>query len=93
MRYSVHFFYRLDATKTPKQVDLMARRADGSTSCEGIYVLDGDELRLCLGDTYSDYKKFDGIPVARKEDDGYFMPEITDFKAVDKLDAKLFEKP
>jgi uncharacterized protein (TIGR03067 family) len=42
---------------------------------------------------YSDYKKFDGIPVAQKEDDGYFMPEITEFKAVDKLDAKLFEQP
>jgi hypothetical protein len=42
---------------------------------------------------YSDYKKFDGIPVAQKEDDGYFMPAITEFKAVDKLDARLFEQP
>ena len=43
--------------------------------------------------TYGDYKTFDGIPIAQKEDDGRFMPEITDFKAVDKLDAKLFEQP
>jgi RNA polymerase sigma factor (sigma-70 family) len=42
---------------------------------------------------YSGYKKFDGIPVARKEDDGYFMPEVTDFRAVDKFDAGLFEQP
>jgi hypothetical protein len=43
--------------------------------------------------TYSDYKTFDGIPVAQKEDDGHFMPEVTDFRAVEKLDAKLFEQP
>lgn len=42
---------------------------------------------------YSGYKEFDGIPVARKEDDGYSMPEVTDFKAVDKFDAGLFERP
>ncbi len=45
------------------------------------------------GVTYSDYKTFDGIPVARKEDDGYLMPQVTDFRAVDKFDAKLFEQP
>jgi hypothetical protein len=43
--------------------------------------------------TYSDYKTFDGIPVAQKEDDGYLLPQITDFRAVDKFDAKLFEQP
>jgi RNA polymerase sigma factor (sigma-70 family) len=43
--------------------------------------------------SYSDYKTFDGIPVAQKEDDGHFMPEVTDFKAVDKFDPKLFEQP
>jgi hypothetical protein len=43
--------------------------------------------------TYSDYKKFDGIPVAQKEHDGYYEPEVTDFRAVDKFDAKLFEQP
>jgi hypothetical protein len=42
---------------------------------------------------YSDYKTFDGIPIAQKEHDGYFEPEITEFRAVDKLDAKLFEQP
>jgi hypothetical protein len=43
--------------------------------------------------TCSDYKTFDGIPIAQKEHDGYFEPEITDFQAVDKFDAKLFEQP
>ena len=43
--------------------------------------------------TFGDYKKFDGIPVARKEHDGYFDPEVTDFKVVEKFDDKLFEKP
>jgi RNA polymerase sigma factor (sigma-70 family) len=43
--------------------------------------------------TYSDYKKFDGIPIAQKEHDGHFEPEVTDFRAVEKFDAKLFEQP
>ena len=43
--------------------------------------------------TYSDYKKFDGIPVALKENDGNFMPEVIHFKLVDKFDPKLFEDP
>jgi RNA polymerase sigma factor (sigma-70 family) len=43
--------------------------------------------------TYSDYKKFDGIPVAQKENDGYLMPQVTDFRAVKQFDAKLFEQP
>jgi RNA polymerase sigma factor (sigma-70 family) len=43
--------------------------------------------------TYSDYKTFDGIPIAQKEDDGYFMPQVTEFKVVEKFDAKLFEQP
>jgi RNA polymerase sigma factor (sigma-70 family) len=40
-----------------------------------------------------DYKTFDGIPIATKEDDGYFMPEVIDFQAVDKFNPKLFEQP
>jgi uncharacterized protein (TIGR03067 family) len=43
--------------------------------------------------TFSDYKKFDGIPIAQKEHDGHFEPEVTDFRAVDRFDAKLFEHP
>jgi RNA polymerase sigma factor (sigma-70 family) len=43
--------------------------------------------------TYSDYKKFDGIPVAQKENDGYLLPQVTEFRAVEKFDAKLFERP
>jgi len=43
--------------------------------------------------TYSDYKTFDGIPVAQKENDGYLLPQVTDFRAVNKFDAKLFQQP
>ncbi len=43
--------------------------------------------------TYSDYKKFDGIQVAQKMNDGSLMSQVTDFRAVDKFDAKLFEQP
>jgi RNA polymerase sigma factor (sigma-70 family) len=43
--------------------------------------------------TCSDYKTFDGIPIAQKEHDGYFEPEVTDFGPVDTFDAKLFEQP
>jgi uncharacterized protein (TIGR03067 family) len=43
--------------------------------------------------SYSDYKKFDGIPIAQKEHDGYLEPVVTEFRAVEKFDAKLFEQP
>ena len=43
--------------------------------------------------TFSDYKKFDGIPIAQKEHDGNSENEVTDFRIVDKFDAKLFEQP
>lgn len=43
--------------------------------------------------TFSDYKKFDGIPIARKEHDGHSESLVTDFRVVDNLDAKLFEQP
>jgi RNA polymerase sigma factor (sigma-70 family) len=43
--------------------------------------------------TYGDYKKFDDISIPQKEHDGYFEPEVTDFRAVDKFDAKLFAQP
>jgi RNA polymerase sigma factor (sigma-70 family) len=52
-----------------------------------------------LGETYyCDYKKFDGIPVARKEKHphagtGAWEAEVTDFRVVDKFDPKLFEQP
>ncbi len=41
--------------------------------------------------TYSDYKKLDGIQVAQKMNDGSVMSQVTDFRAVDMFDAKLFE--
>jgi RNA polymerase sigma factor (sigma-70 family) len=43
--------------------------------------------------TFSDYKKLDGIPIAQKEHDGHFEPVVTDFRVVEKFDAKLFEQP
>jgi RNA polymerase sigma factor (sigma-70 family) len=43
--------------------------------------------------SYSDYKTFDSIPIAQKEHDGYLEPVVTDFRAVEKFDAKLFEEP
>ena len=45
--YALPLPYRLDASKTPKQFDF--GRPDNPASIKGIYVLDGDELRLCLG--------------------------------------------
>ena len=43
--------------------------------------------------TFSDYQKFDGIPIAQKEHDGHFEPEVTGFRVVEKFDAKVFEQP
>jgi len=37
--------------------------------------------------------KFGGIPIAQKEHDGHFVPVVTDFRAVDNFDPKLFEQP
>jgi hypothetical protein len=56
-------------------------------------------LLVKQGETYyCDYKEFDGIPIARKEKHphagtGAWEAEVTDFRAVDKFDAKLFEQP
>lgn len=47
---------------------------------------------------YSDHKDFDGIPIARKvtrKQDGKVTQEseVVEFRVLDKLDAKLFQKP
>jgi hypothetical protein len=48
---------------------------------------------------FTDYKKFDGIPIAQKEtaenakDKFYTETKVIEFRAVEKLDAKLFEDP
>ena len=34
--------------------------------------------------THSDYQTFDGLPIARREHDGHFEPEVTGFRVVDK---------
>lgn len=47
---------------------------------------------------YTDYKKFDGIPIAQKEtaetakDKTFTETKVEDFRAVEKLDPKLFEQ-
>jgi uncharacterized protein (TIGR03067 family) len=38
-------FYRLDPTKSPKEIDLID--SSGQPSGKGIYLLDGDKLTLC----------------------------------------------
>ena len=45
------YFHRLDAGKDPKQIDITVTRVNGPPIgvIKGIYALDGDELRLCLG--------------------------------------------
>jgi RNA polymerase sigma factor (sigma-70 family) len=50
------YFHRLDAGKTPKQIDITVTLVNGSPIgiIKGIYVLDDDELRLCLGDQGKD---------------------------------------
>jgi hypothetical protein len=48
---------------------------------------------------YTDYKKFDGIPIAQKlraentKDKSFEETKVIEFRAVEKLDAKLFEQP
>ena len=60
---------------------------------ESHLLLKGTSSSIVREVTFSDYKKFDGIPIAQKEHDGHFEPEVTDFRVVDKFDAKLFEQP
>jgi uncharacterized protein (TIGR03067 family) len=45
------YFHRVDAAKTPKQIDITVKKVKGQSVgvIRGIYVFDGDELRLCLG--------------------------------------------
>src|SRR5262249_24554123 len=50
------YTHQLDASKDPKQIDITVTRVKGETVgvMKGIYVLDGDELRLCLGEIGKD---------------------------------------
>jgi hypothetical protein len=57
-----------------------------------------DNLSQASSIAYGDYKNFDGVPVARKMTqaaNGKVVSEtaVIDFRAVDKLDDKLFEQP
>ena len=53
---AVQYAHRLDASKNPKQIDITVSRVKGPTVgvIKGIYVLDDDELRLCLGEMGKD---------------------------------------
>jgi RNA polymerase sigma factor (sigma-70 family) len=48
---SQSYSHRLSADKDPKQIDITVTRVNGAPVgiIKGIYALDGDELRLCLG--------------------------------------------
>jgi uncharacterized protein (TIGR03067 family) len=45
------YLHRLDAGKDPRQIDITVTLVNGPPvgTIKGIYMLDGDELRLCLG--------------------------------------------
>jgi hypothetical protein len=49
----MQWYHRLDEGKDPKQIDI-AGQLNGATIIKGIYMLDGDELRLCLGEANKD---------------------------------------
>jgi uncharacterized protein (TIGR03067 family) len=51
-----HYAHRLDAGKNPRQIDITVTRVKGPTVgvIKGIYVLAGDEPRLCLGEMGKD---------------------------------------
>jgi uncharacterized protein (TIGR03067 family) len=51
-----HYSHQLDASKNPKQIDIRETAYNGPNVgvIKGIYVLDGDELRLCLGEKGND---------------------------------------
>jgi uncharacterized protein (TIGR03067 family) len=51
--FQMQWYHRLDAGKDPRQIDI-AGQLNGSPVCKGIYMLDGDELRLCLGEPGKD---------------------------------------
>lgn len=51
--FQMQWYHRLDAGKEPKQIDI-AGQLNGPPVYKGIYILDGDELRLCLGDPGKD---------------------------------------
>jgi uncharacterized protein (TIGR03067 family) len=42
--------FQLDPKKTPKQIDLTSDRAEVNGAVKGIYELDGDTLKICIGD-------------------------------------------
>jgi len=41
--------YKLDPDKKPKAIDLILKDGGKSETVKGIYVLDGDELKICAG--------------------------------------------
>ena len=41
--------YTIDPTKSPKELDVVAGKGDKKIISRGIYELNGDELKLCVG--------------------------------------------
>jgi len=81
-----HYAHRLDASKNPKQIDIAVSLVNGPTVgvIKGIYVLDGGELRLCLGEigkdrpaAFPENRKLGEVLVLRRASSGAVPPAAT----------------
>ena len=78
---------RQSASRLSVQSETHLLRKDiGGSSVTGPYAARGEF-------TCSAYKVFGGIPIARREHDNWYDPDVTDFQIVDKFDPKLFTQP
>jgi uncharacterized protein (TIGR03067 family) len=82
-----HYAHQLDASKDPKQIDITVSRVNGQAVglIKGIYVLEGDELRLCLGEmgkdrpaAFPDKPKAGELLVLRRASSGAVPPAAND---------------
>ena len=91
---AVQFAHRLDAINNPKQIDITVSRVNGQSVgvIKGIYVLNGDELRLCLGEmgkdrpaAFSEQRKPGEVLVLRRESSGATPPTANDAQPEQKM--------
>src|SRR5262245_62429271 len=89
-----HYAHRLDASKNPKQINITITRGKGETVgvIKGIYVLEGDELRLCLGEmgkdrpaAFPEKRKPGEVLVLQRERWGATPPAAKDPKTEQKV--------
>src|SRR5262245_58619247 len=89
-----HYAHRLDASKNPKQINITITRGKGETVgvIKGIYVLEGDELRLCLGEmgkdrpaAFPEKRKPGEVLVLRRAGSGATPPTAKDAKTGRKV--------